>query len=54
MSKDKIYCGFCGNEVETEDTQTGYLLFPDNITRPVHLTHVGVQAEWDLQHANKK
>jgi hypothetical protein len=53
MSKEKIYCGFCGREVEASDTETGYLTFPDNISRPVHLTHRGVKEEYDKQIGTK-
>jgi hypothetical protein len=52
MNKEKLYCGFCQREVKPEDTETGFLTFPDNSIKPVHLSHNGVKEEWEYQHKN--
>jgi hypothetical protein len=53
MSKEKLICGFCGREINTTEN-IGYLKFPDTVSRPVHLDHVGVKQEYNFQNGIKE
>jgi len=48
MSKEPILCGFCGRECK-ESEDIGFIRFPDDRMKAVHLSHTGVKKEWESQ-----
>lgn len=48
MTKQKLYCGFCGKQC-TPNQDVGFITFPNNEQKPIHLTHSGVREEYNYQ-----